>query len=59
MPKYIKRFTISLTPELAKKLDIVKKNAFYNKSQTEMTIFLLELGLSEYFLKHERSKNYE
>lgn len=59
MLKYAKRFTISLTPELVKQLDIVKKNEFYNKSQTEMINFLLRLGLKQYFLKNKRRGKYE
>lgn len=42
-----KRFTISLTPELEKDLDCLKKNAFYNTTQSEMIRYVLSIGIKE------------
>lgn len=41
----MKRFTISLTPELERDLDDLKRREFYNKTQTEMVRHLIEKGL--------------
>lgn len=45
MTTNMKRFSISLTPDLAADLDALKKDKFYNSNQSDMIRFLITLGL--------------
>lgn len=42
-----KRFTVSITPEMDKQLDELKRNLFYNKTNSEMIRELIKKGLQE------------
>jgi hypothetical protein len=46
MATKLKRFTISLTPEIEVDLDAVKKEYFYRSTQNEMIRALIIRGLS-------------
>lgn len=41
----MKRFSISLTPDLEADLDALKKDKFYNSNKSDMIRFLITLGL--------------
>lgn len=41
----MKRFSISLTPDLEADLDALKKDKFYNNNRSDMIRFLITLGL--------------
>ncbi len=45
MDTNMKRFSVSLTPDLVADLDALKKDKFYNSNQSEMIRFLITLGL--------------
>ncbi|MDF2844775.1 MAG: hypothetical protein K0R00_3201 [Herbinix sp.] len=42
----LKRFTISVTPEIEAKLDLAKKEYFYKNTQNEMIRSLIVKGLN-------------
>lgn len=46
MATNLKRFTISLTPTLEKKLDKLKKERYYRTTQNDMIRELISLGLN-------------
>ncbi|MDD3164738.1 MAG: ribbon-helix-helix domain-containing protein [Oscillospiraceae bacterium] len=48
MATKLKRFTISITPEMEVDLDVVKKERYYKQTQSEMIRDLIVLGLREY-----------
>jgi metal-responsive CopG/Arc/MetJ family transcriptional regulator len=52
MSTNMKRFMLSIDDEQAKKMDGLKKETFYNKSQAEMVRYLIELGLAA----HQKTK---
>ena len=41
----MKRFTVSVTPDIEQSLDKLKKEQFYNTTQSEMVRYLIKLGL--------------
>ena len=45
MTNMTKRFSISITPEMQKELDKLKKDKFYDKPQSEMVRFLILAGI--------------
>ncbi len=45
MTNMTKRFSISITPEIQKELDTLKKDKFYDKPQSEMVRFLILTGI--------------
>jgi len=45
MPTNLKRMTFVVTPEMGPMLDEMKKNFFYNRSQSDMIRVLVEAGL--------------
>lgn len=45
MATEFKRFTVSVTPELERKLDKMKKEQYYNQSQSKMVRDLIIRGL--------------
>lgn len=47
------RFTVSVSPEISKKMDALKQERFYNTSKAAMVSFLLELAFDEL----EKQKN--
>lgn len=40
-----KRIMVSITPELGQKLDMIKKEHFYDKSYSEVFRYIFSLGL--------------
>lgn len=44
----MKRFSISLTPDLEADLDALKKDKFYNRTQSDIIRFLITLGLETF-----------
>ena len=51
MSTEFKRFTVSVTPELEKKLDKAKKERYYNQPQSQMVRDLIARGLAA--IEHE------
>lgn len=51
MSTEFKRFTVSVTPELEKELDRVKKERYYNQPQSQMVRDLIARGLAA--IEHE------
>lgn len=45
MATNLKRFTISITPDIEKELDILKKENYYNMTQNDMIRDLIVRGL--------------
>lgn len=45
MSTEMKRFMISLTPDLEEKAETLKQKEFYNKSYAELYRYLIHLGL--------------
>ena len=41
----MKRFTISVTPEMEKSIEKLKKSEFYNKPYSEMYRYILNAGI--------------
>lgn len=54
MATILKRFTISVTPDMEIELDALKREKFYNTSQNEMIRYLINLGTG---VMKSRSKN--
>lgn len=48
MSTNMKRFSVSLTPDLEKRLDTIKKERFYKNTQTQMIRELIKLGLDSF-----------
>ena len=46
MPTKMKRFTLTVTPEMEVYLDELKRTEFYNKSCAEMYRYILDTGLN-------------
>ena len=46
MSTELKRFSISVSPDLEKMLDEAKQTTYYNQSQTDMIRDLIEKGLT-------------
>lgn len=57
MATKLKRFTISVTPNMEVGLDSVKKEYFYNTTQTEMIRELIIRGLDTLMNDSEDEKN--
>ena len=55
MATTMKRFTISITPEIEAELDSAKKEKFYKQTQSEMIRCLLMRGLTT--LKTEKQES--
>ena len=53
----MKRFTISVTPELENRLDEVKNNEYWEVSRNEMIQDLIVRGLQTLEQKEEKSDN--
>ncbi len=51
----MKRFTISITPDIEQGLNKLKKEQFYDKAQSEMVRYLIKLGLN--FVSSEQIKH--
>lgn len=48
MSTNMKRFSVSVTPDLEKRLDTIKKERFYKKTQTQMIRELIKRGLDSF-----------
>ncbi len=57
MDTKMKRFTISVTPELENRLDEVKNNEYWEVSRNEMIQDLIVRGLQTLEQKEEKSDN--
>lgn len=49
------RFTLSITSDLAKRADELKKKDFYDTSYSEMYRQLIKLGMDEYERRSEKT----
>lgn len=52
-----KRFMVSVTPDIESRLDELKQRQFYNKTQSEMLRYLIDLGLKAANDKKEGNDN--
>ena len=48
MSTSMKRFSVSVTPDLEKRLDTIKKELFYKKTQTQMLREVIKRGLDSF-----------
>lgn len=56
MPLEVRRFTVSVTPELDRKLDELKRARYWNATQSEMIRDLIALGLLHFESEPEEIK---
>lgn len=56
MPLEVRRFTVSVTPELDRKLDDLKRARYWNATQSEMIRDLIALGLLHFEAEPEEIK---
>lgn len=57
MATKLKRFTISITPEMEVDLDAAKKEHFYNTNQNDMIRTLIIRGLEALKIENDCKKN--
>lgn len=57
MATALKRFMISVTPNMEADLNVLKKERFYNDSQAEMLRYVIGVGLSSLNTEKEGLKN--
>lgn len=53
MSTSMKRFSVSVTPDLEKRLDTIKKELFYKKTQTQMLREVIKRGLDSFEFEHD------
>ncbi len=57
MPLEVRRFSVSVTPELDRKLDELKRTRYWNAPQSEMIRDLITLGLLHFESEQGEKEN--